>query len=114
MTVFPELEAGRAAADPKENGACPEFCIAGFPYRAGALKWSDKFGQDAKLVPIGKETYDGTLEIHGDFKGRVVVEAMRRDQTVRAIAARHGINPHRLTGIFGFPAGAQYLQRERK
>ena len=28
-----------------------------------------------------------------DFKRREVVEAMRGDQTVQAIAARHGINP---------------------
>ena len=31
------------------------------------------------------------------FKRRVVVEAMRGDQTVRAIAARHGINPNQLS-----------------
>ena len=32
-----------------------------------------------------------------DFKRRVVVEAMRGDQTVQAIAARHGINPNQLS-----------------
>ena len=32
-----------------------------------------------------------------DFKRRVVVEAMRGDQTVQAIAARHGINPHQVS-----------------
>ena len=28
-----------------------------------------------------------------DFKRKVVLEAMRGDETVRSIAARHGVNP---------------------
>ena len=32
-----------------------------------------------------------------DFKRRVVVEAMRRDQAMQAIAARHGVNPNQLS-----------------
>ncbi len=34
------------------------------------LKWSGKFRQDAKLVPIGKETHDGTPEIHGRLQAQ--------------------------------------------
>ena len=39
----------------------------------------------------------GRRRYTADFKRRVVVEAMRGDQTVQAIAARHGINPNQLS-----------------
>ena len=39
----------------------------------------------------------GRRRYTADFKRRVVVEAMRGDQTVQAITARHGINPNQLS-----------------
>ena len=39
----------------------------------------------------------GRRRYTADFKRRVVVEAMRGDQTAQAIAARHGINPNQLS-----------------
>ena len=39
----------------------------------------------------------GRWRYTADFKRRVVVEAMRGDQTVQAIAARHGINQNQLS-----------------
>ncbi len=44
----------------------------------------------------------GRRRYTADFKRRVVVEAMRGDQTVQAIAARHGINPNQVEP-FGRP-----------
>ena len=55
------------------------------------------------------ETYDGTPQIHAEFKRKVVIQAMRGDETVRAIAARHGINANQLskwkTQAHGRPVG---------
>ncbi len=39
----------------------------------------------------------GRRRYTADFKCGVVVEAMRGDQTVQAIAARHEINPNQLS-----------------
>ena len=33
-------------------------------------------------------------KLNPDFKRKVVLEAMRGDETVRSIAARHGVNPN--------------------
>ncbi len=51
-----------------------------------------------------------------DFKRKVVLEAMRGDETARSIAARHGVNPNQvgkwkteahdgLLGVFGRGGG---------
>ena len=39
----------------------------------------------------------GRREFTAEFKRKVVVQAMRGDETVRTIAARHGINPNQLS-----------------
>ena len=39
----------------------------------------------------------GRRKFTAEFKRKVVIQAMRGDETVRAIAARHGINANQLS-----------------
>lgn len=64
----------------------------------GILKWPQKTGQLAKVLPKPLKGYENgkALEFADQFKAKVALEALRGDKTEKEIAAKHDYTQTRL------------------